>query len=316
MKGQFLCAAGAKRRRPGTLLVSTFPFGRLKMKLCVLLFVRRVARLVPAAISVCLCLADATAVHAQGLPGVPAGTVLNEVMMDAQGTEALLYGALLGASPSSPQSLSGTTTTDPSQGSFQFSLNPGSTYLGQSLSDSVQGHFNPGSNNYSWTGGGAIVGGLWTVQGTVTPSETSSMGPAWNLSMSAQLAINGNSYLLSGVETLTGTGSAPSPAVGSGTATLSDLSNPGLGVMTLNTTGAANGPEFDTSLSGSFLRPAFDIFFILDSDTAPFAGGPGTYNTTIASASAPEPSAFVTALLGGLGVFGYARRKRASLRHS
>lgn len=82
-------------------------------------------------------LAGATAARAQGLPDVPTGTVLSEVLMDAEGTEAQLYGTLLGSTPA-PQSLTGTSSTDISAASFSFSLNPGSTYLGQPISDSVQ----------------------------------------------------------------------------------------------------------------------------------------------------------------------------------
>jgi hypothetical protein len=74
-------------------------------------------------------LASSRAAQAQGLPNVPVGTVLTEAMMDVQGSEALLYGTMLGASSTS-QNLSGTTSTDLSAGSFSFSLLPGSTYLG------------------------------------------------------------------------------------------------------------------------------------------------------------------------------------------
>ena len=108
------------------------------------------------AITTVVCLAGATAVQAQGLPGVPTGTVLSEVMMDVQGTEAQLYGAMLGVSPLSPQSLDGTSATDVSAASFSFSLNAGSTYLGQSITDSVLGQFNATTGNYDWTGAGIL----------------------------------------------------------------------------------------------------------------------------------------------------------------
>ncbi len=102
------------------------------------------------AIAAFIFLARSTAIQAQGLPDVPAGTVLSEVMMDVQGSEAQLYGAMLGVNPSMPQTLDGTSSTDPSTGSFSFSLNPGSTYLGESITDSITGHFNSTTDSYDW----------------------------------------------------------------------------------------------------------------------------------------------------------------------
>ncbi len=40
------------------------------------------------AMAAVICLATASAARAQGLPDVPTGTVLSEVMMDVQGSEA------------------------------------------------------------------------------------------------------------------------------------------------------------------------------------------------------------------------------------
>ena len=106
------------------------------------------------AMAAVVCLASASAGRAQGLPDFPTGTVLTEVMMDVQSTEAQLYGTLLGSSLS-PQTLSGTSTTDVAAASFTFSLSPGSTYLGQAISDSVTGQYNTTDGSYDWIATGS-----------------------------------------------------------------------------------------------------------------------------------------------------------------
>ncbi len=264
--------------------------------------------------AVMLCLVGATAVQAQGLPGVPTGTVLTEVMMDAQGTEAQLYGAMLGVSPSTPQTLSGTTSTDLSGGSFSFRLDLGSTYLGQSISDSVQGQFNPTNGSYDWTGMGSALGVTWTETGSITPFLTNSSGPIWGLNSTGsvrtllynplfdendQVNINGTSptYSLCSLSLLDPLGDNVGTSIGR------DGFNPLSGLY-----------SFQDLFQPTMTSVGLNAFSDFTSGMSPAVGGTGTYTTTISSI--PEPSSWVMGLLGALGLLGYVwwSRKAAGAR--
>jgi hypothetical protein len=254
-------------------------------------------------------LASAKEAQAQGLPNVPAGTVLTETMMDAQASEALLYGAMLGAS-STPQSLSGTSSTDPSTGSFSFSLNPGSTYLGQAISDSVQGQWNPATSSYQWTAVGAwgdvkdMV--KWAAQGNITPIEIEVTPDKllWQAN-STELVQGPGKLMLPDKVTLIGDGKK-TPALSFRTSTLQDNAGRPLGTATgLDTYNAKEG-AYDFKEIFVPRQPPFQKQLLQygTSGMAPFTGGSGTYTTSISST--PEPSSIVMCLIGVLGIAGYA----------
>jgi PEP-CTERM motif len=253
-------------------------------------------------ITTVVCLVGATAVQAQGLSGVPTGTVLTEVMMDVQGTEAQLYGAMLGV-PSSPQTLSGTTSTDGSAASFSLSLNPGSTYLGQPISDSVSGAFNPIDGSYDWTGTGSWGGNAWTETGSITPVLLNSSGPTWGLKSTGDVQTLLFNPFLKELDNGTILGTNPTFSTWSmsildrfgnlqGLASGTDSFDPMTGRYTFQT-------DFEATL-GVVLTPFFEV----TSGISPEAGGAGTYTATISAL--PEPSSWVMGLLGVLGVLGYA----------
>jgi hypothetical protein len=230
---------------------------------------------------------------------------MTEVMMDVQGTEALLYGALLGANPGSSQSVSGTTSVDTSSGAFSFSLNPGSTYLGQSISDSVQGQFNPATSSYSWTGSGASGGINWMIQGTVTPIELDLSGPKWQLEPNTQIIVSsgglGGTLALTDQVTIYGPGQ-PTAALSSKGSTLSDLSG--------NIISQTSGLDIYDGTTGTVTdltipTPRYPLVLFADqiTDQTPIAGGAGTYTTTITGA--PEPSSLLIGLVSGLGALVY-----------
>ena len=260
---------------------------------------------------VCL-LAGATTAQAQGLPDVPTGTVLNEVMMDAQGSEALLYGALLGVSPTSPQSLSGTSLIDPSGGSFSFSLNPGSTYLGQSISDSVQGQFDPTTSSYLWSARGSWGNPFeWVINGKIVPIEIDPTKPTWQLTSSETLTIQGVGDLqLPDTATVYGSGmNGPTLSVLS-----SSLLDP-FGRQFGQRTGIDTyDPATNTYVFQDLFipKPQFPLVLFQDRTTgvSPFTGGAGTYTTTIGAV--PEPSTLLMLPLGLLGMIAYAWWTRQS----
>jgi hypothetical protein len=236
-------------------------------------------------------------------------------MMDAQGSEALLYGSLLGSS-STPQTMSGTSSTDPTSGSFSFSLNPGSTYLGQSITDSVQGQFNSMTNSYDWSAmGSSGLGVSWLAQGNLMPIEIDPAGPKWKITSFEKvftLLSNPPKFIYKATDTITIFGGADGkPAL---SIKDSKFNDPFGGPF-----GGAGGFDIYDPKTGMFefqdlfkpnggIRPL--AFQETSSGTTPFAGGAGTYTTTINSV--PEPSSLLMALIGIGTVFGTACRTVAA----
>jgi hypothetical protein len=253
-----------------------------------------------------LCVFGATSARAQGLPGVPAGTVLSEVMMDVQGSEALLYGSFLGAS-STPQSLSGTSTSDPSTGSFSFSLNPGSTYLGQSISDSVHGSFDPTTYSYNWTAEGLWGGIDWQAKGNIAPALVDITGPQWKLTSIEQMNLPKlGLFDLPDTVTILGTGK-DKPALSFKTSSLLQKGvRQGETVGTDTYDAKTNTFEFRELFKP---QPGFRLVPLSydTTGTLPFTGGAGTYTTSISS---PEPSSLFIALLAGAGLAAFKWLKR------
>jgi hypothetical protein len=266
------------------------------------------------AMTAAVVLAGATAVQAQGLPDVPTGTVLTEVMMDAQSSEAFLYGALLGVNPNSPQSLSGTTFTDLSTASFSFSLNPGSTYLGQAISDSAQGSWDPTSGSYLWSASGSWGDPIpWDVTGQTIPIEIDPAKPTWKLMSLETIKLKGiGDFQLPDSATLLGSGKN-GPALSFATWSILDqVGRPlweRIGTDTYDP--KTNTFRFqDLAMPKNLFRPFSDA----TTGTTPFAGGAGTFTTSIGAV--PEPSTLLMFPLGILGMIGYVRWTRKAAEAS
>jgi hypothetical protein len=264
-------------------------------------------------------LAGAHAARAQGLPDVPAASVLTEVMMDAQGSEAILYGNLLGVSPTSPQALSGTSSTDISSGSFTFSLNPGSTYLGQAISDSVQGQYNTATGSFDWSATGSWGSGVqWTETGNFVAAELVGGTLIWTITSKQQVKTKSGLPLYTIPDTVTILDDRQTkPALSARTSDF-DFWDGTVGGTTIGT------DDFDPFTGKNKFRPykIKDLFQPkmvapgiqelsfqqTTTGTTPFAGGSGTYTTTINSV--PEPASWVMGVLGVLGLLCYTFRPR------
>ena len=282
------------------------------------------------AMAAVLCLAGAQAARAQGLPDVPVGSVLTEVMMDVQGSEAILYGNLLGVNPTSPQSLSGTSSTDIANGSFTFSLNPGSTYLGQAISDSVQGQYNAATGSFDWTATGSWGSGTqWTETGNLVAAELQIIGgvPTWTLTSKQQVTVKLGDiptplYSVPDQVTIYGDGLFE-PALSVRTSDF-DLWDGTIGGTTIGSdrfdpfTGKNKFRPYKIQdlFNPKFIGPNIQLLAFQQTTigTTPMTGGSGTYTTTISSV--PEPASWVMGLLGVLGLLGYTcwRRRAAGAR--
>lgn len=85
---------------------------------------------------------------------LPPVQITTEALMNAEGADAGLIGMFFGADSGSP--LHFTSFVDPKTFTFSFSLNPGSTYLGQSITESASGSFDPNTGILSATTSGTL----------------------------------------------------------------------------------------------------------------------------------------------------------------
>ncbi len=268
------------------------------------------------AIAAFVFLARSTAIQAQGLPDVPVGTVLTEVMMDVQGSEAQLYGAMLGVNPTTPQTLSGTSSTDLSTGSFSFSLNPGQTYLGESISDVITGQFNSTTDIWDWSSMGSLGSLKWKAMGEIQAVEINANGPRWGLRSYERvyaLLSFPPKYIYQAtdrVNIIGGANGKPAFSIKS-----ADFKNPGGAGL-----GFSTGKDIFDPVTGQYrfvddFKPGPNsgltplAFQEMTTGITPVAGGSGTYTTTIQSI--PEPSTLLMALIGMGITLGVARRCRA-----
>jgi hypothetical protein len=193
-------------------------------------------------------------------------------------------------------------------------LLPGSTYLGQAISDSVQGQFNPATGSFLWSATGSWGDPVdWSVQGAITPIEINPNKPTWQLPSIETVMLRGiGSFQNPDSVTLIGDGKT-TPALSIRNSSLLDnLGRPlvqSIGTDTYDAT--KNVFNFK-----EVILPKFQVPLIPFSDetngTTPFTGGAGTYTTTINSI--PEPSAIVMFALGTVGVVSCAWRTKKAAR--
>jgi hypothetical protein len=215
--------------------------------------------------------------------------------------------------------LSGTTSLDPPAATFSFSLNPGSTYLGQAISDSVQGQFDPGTGSYDWTDTGSSgLGFKWSASGTITPLLVDLGKPKWELKSFGKvytLLSNPPKYIYGQTDKVTLVGPTPtSPAVSIRQTSLADPGGNGLGIsIGTDTYDPKTGRwQYEDDFVPEKVPPGPRRFNANSTGITPIAGGAGTYTLTLSPA--PEPSTWITCLVGALSLVGYAqcRRPRAA----
>ena len=92
--------------------------------------------------------------------------LLTELMIESQGDNAGYLGLMFGPDASSPLVFS--SNVDPSGTTFSFSLNPGTTYQGQSLTLSGSGVFDPSTSMLTASSSGMLGSKAWTTSDSET----------------------------------------------------------------------------------------------------------------------------------------------------
>jgi len=242
--------------------------------------------------------------------GLPAWAQNTEVMMNAEGADMTTIGRYFGPDNSSP--LSFTTSQDVAGGSFSYTLNSGSTYLGQPASLSGTGTFDSTNSDWVINSSGMIGSTSWSTvyTATVTGDPT--------ITIAGVITIPGPGFLLD--MRITGILQVvfPPPPVfivrslASGQATVAGVPvGPIFGVT--DSIGVGGGVIWATGgvfLAGVDAGGGGHNFMVATSGMVPPSdnGGPGTLTSMVTSV--PEPSSVMLLGLGVLGLIPLHRRRK------
>lgn len=232
---------------------------------------------------------------------IPTDQLLPELMIEDVAHNALMLGDLFGPDSSSP--LSFTTDVNTSTLTYSYSLNLGSTYLGQSMTLSGSGTFNTAMETLYLTSSGVLGTTSWNTSGTEVVNTTvpgeftvnENLASAGKKERDAHCddvnfnLVTGTSSCENGYLTDKNGRMIKRSNFTSASDHLAPLPDPSYYYMTQYEIGGLGYEEFTTG-------------------TTPIGGGAGSFTLTIATI--PEPSSFGLATLAVLMAGFYRRRRR------
>ena len=207
-----------------------------------------------------------------------------ELMMADQEANTLILGFLFGADPHSP--LNFTSNVDSTGLAFSYSLNPGSTYLGQPISLNSSGSSDSTGTNWTLSAQGMLGSTAWSTTGTATITL---QGNGFKIGGTYKFGSNGGDFHLQSLSTANGS------STDSGFFTKNGQQVPSSGFA--STDKLVDG---DWKLTTSIPIPPGLGITIESTGFSPPNGGTGSFTTTVV----PEPSSLTLLLIGSCGVLG------------
>jgi hypothetical protein len=227
-------------------------------------------------------------------PGRAASVDLATVIMMANSeANAVFIGVQFGTDSSSP--LNFTSNVDAAGQSFSYSLNPGSTYLGQAISLTSSGVLSSDGTVWTLTSDGTFGATSWSTTGTASTS-TDPSGVTTDHHTYDLKDKNGN---LTGDFTLDDRTITGKTSTDSGFRT--DTSRKPVPNSDFTSTDSLSDGKWTFNLVP--LKTSNMIFPVIGTGFSPPAGGVGTFTTTII----PEPASLILLTLGVSAVFGCLR---------
>jgi hypothetical protein len=250
---------------------------------------------------------------------IPAWAQNTEIMMETEGAEMTFIGRYFGPDNTSP--LSFTSNQDIADQSFSFSLNPGTTYLGQSMTLRATGDFNTTTDEWDVTTNGSLGSTTWS--SSYTASITGD--PTYLVTGKITVPLPGFPLLDMEIKgALFATFPPPLPlylvaSIGTAQATVLGLPvGPTFGVYDLLF--KAEGWSWGTGgvfLAGLDANGGGHDFQIASSGlVTPVTGGSGTFISQVQSVPEPTTASLLFFGLIGMGVLGRRSRFRRTSRGS
>jgi hypothetical protein len=213
---------------------------------------------------------------------------IDEIMLSAEQCDAAFLGSVFGPGGTSP--LSFTSSVNVSANTFSYTLNPGSTYLGQAISLTTTGYYDATNSIWNWSSSGSLGTTSWNNIG----SETITGDPLGNISYEGSLL-----------------GFTLNVAVDYSTLNFSNVST-GAGILSYQGHDLVTVTETDSRnfVTGAVTWSLFSVVFgAQQNGIAPPGGGGGSFDIII-GAPVPEPSSCALLGIGMAGVLGLVRRRR------
>jgi hypothetical protein len=237
---------------------------------------------------------------------LPAIVEVTESMMASSGLDTLVEAGIFGSGV--PSTLQFSSFVNPATGSFTYSLLPGQSYLGQSISLTTVGTFDPALNSYTWTTTGLYGATPFSGSGsdawTGDPTEKGETTETWH----------GQQY--------TGSGDVEVDVQGAGSNATSKAKNWTFTGPDGHKFGPFNGDDkwmvdpkhpfeghwvYSNWVSANLAFP--QGLQIHGDGFVPLNGGPGAFDLVLTPGTTPEPSTLLTFGWGFLGLAGFLRKR-------
>ena len=229
---------------------------------------------------------------------LPPAQLMTEAMMGTQGGDAGLIGMFLGADANAP--LQFTSFVDPTNFTFSFSLTAGSTYMGQPMTLSGSGSFDPNTGSLSALSSGTFGAESFSVSDSETwTNTTDGIAGLGDQTLSVNGSEKGRRVVTHRRFSRDGTSEESGHYVDEHGHRI-----PGSDFQEPDDYDTPDDPDWDFGTRRIREGGPYSVF---STGFSPLDGGAGSFTTTISPV--PEPSSLLLVGSGMLGLAGLLRKR-------